>query len=85
MPCTGANFGALKAQGTQIHAIVLALYKKSLICKYILSLIFFKNVRNEDMCIRVIHHFFKQAQNETAILNVFQYLKSKISETSDQN
>ena len=37
------------------------------------------------MYIRVIHHFFKQAQNETAILNVFQDLKSKISEKSDQN
>ena len=35
--------------------------------------------------IRVIHHLFKQAQNETAILNVFQDLKSKISEKSDQN
>ena len=33
---------------------------------------------------RVIHHFFKQTQNETAVLNVFQDLKS-ISEKSDQN
>ena len=37
------------------------------------------------MYIRVIHHFFKQAQNDTAVLNVFQDLKSKISEKSDQN
>ena len=34
---------------------------------------------------RVIHHFFKKAQNETAVLNVFQDLKSEISEKSDQN
>ena len=36
------------------------------------------------MYIRVIHHFFKQSQNETAVLNVFQDLKSKISEKLDQ-
>ena len=37
------------------------------------------------MYIRVIHNFFKQAQNETAVLNVFQDVKSKILEKSDQN
>ena len=35
--------------------------------------------------IRVIHHFFQQSQNKTAVLNVFQDLKSEISEKSDQN
>ena len=35
--------------------------------------------------IRVIHHFFKQSQNETAVLNVFRDLKPKISEQLDQN
>ena len=44
---------------------------------------FIKKIYNTN--IRVIHHFFKQAQNETAIFNVFQDLKSKISEKSDQN
>ena len=38
-----------------------------------------------DIYIRVIHHFFKQAQNEIAVLNVFQDLKSEIPEKSDQN
>ena len=34
---------------------------------------------------KVFHHFFKQSHTETAVLNVFQDLKSKISEKSDQN
>ena len=35
--------------------------------------------------IRVFHHFFKQSKTESAVLNVFQDLKSKISEKLDQN
>ena len=35
--------------------------------------------------IKVFYHFFKQSQTEPAVLNVFQDLKSKISEKSDQN
>ena len=37
------------------------------------------------MYVRVICHFFKQSQNKTADLNVFQDIKSKISEKLDQN
>ena len=39
----------------------------------------------QGIYIRVIHHFFKQSQNDTAVVNVIQDLKSKISEKSDKN
>ena len=45
----------------------------------------FFDIINVYMYVRVIHHFFKQAQNETAVLNVFQDVKSEISEKSYQN
>ena len=38
-------------------------------------------IKNDpNMYVRVIRQFFKQSQNEAAISNVFQDLKSKISE-----
>ena len=36
------------------------------------------------MYVKVFHHFFKRIQTEPAVLNVFQDLKSKISEKLDQ-
>ena len=42
-------------------------------------------IQSSSTYIRVIHHFSKQSQNDTAFFNVFQDFKSKISEKSDQN